>query len=177
MNLFLIGYRATGKTTVAPVLADRLGLAWIDADDEIAQRAGKTIAEIFSEQGEPAFRDLETAVVQDLAAREGRVVALGGGAVMREVNRQALVGRGKTIWLRASIPAIQRRLLADPKTAAARPSLTPHGLAEEVEHVLAERNPVYATCADCVVDVDDKTPAAIADEILAMLDLRTVFKT
>jgi shikimate kinase len=174
MNLFLIGYRATGKTTVAESLSRRVAAPWIDADAEIERRAGKTIAEIFTHDGETAFRDLETIVVRDLAAREGAVIALGGGAVLREENRQALSGRGKTVWLRASVETIQRRLLADPKTAANRPSLTPRGLAEEVEHVLAERTPVYAACADCTVEVDDKPPQQIADEILSVLNLRSL---
>lgn len=172
MNLFLIGYRATGKTTLAPLLAERLEWSWVDADEEIARRAGKSIAQIFADDGEPAFRDLETEVVLDLASRDGYVVALGGGAVMREENRRALQGRGKTVWLRSSVASIQRRLLADPKTAANRPGLTSRGLADEVEHVLAQRSPVYAACADCTVDVDDKTPAEIAEEILTMLNLR-----
>jgi shikimate kinase len=171
MNLFLIGYRATGKTTVGPELAARLGMPMVDADAEIARRAGKTIAEIFADDGEPAFRDLETAVVKDLAAREGLIVALGGGAVMREENRRALVGRGKTVWLRASIETIQARLLADPNTAATRPSLTPRGLTEEVTHVLSERAPLYEACADAIVDVEGKSPSAIAEEIIALLDL------
>ena len=171
MNLFLIGYRASGKTTVAPELAARLGMALIDADAEIAQRAGKRIAAIFAEDGEPAFRDLETAVVKDLAARDGWIVALGGGAVMREENRRALAGRGKTVWLRASIETIQARLLAYPSTAATRPSLTSRGLAEEVAQILSVRAPVYEACADAIVDVEGKSPPAIAEEIIALLNL------
>jgi shikimate kinase len=174
MNLFLIGYRATGKSTVAEAIAWRIGAPWVDADAEIERRAGKTIAEVFSQDGEHAFRDLETEVVKELSARDGRVLALGGGAVLREENRRALTGRGPTVWLRASAETIRKRLLADPKTAANRPSLTSKGLAEEVEHVLAQRAPIYAACADCTVEVDDKSPDAIADEILALLDLRSL---
>ena len=171
MNLFLIGYRATGKSTVACELAPRLRMTAVDADAEIARRAGKTIAEIFADDGEPAFRDLETCVVKDLAAREGTIAALGGGAVMREENRQALAGRGKIIWLRASVATIRARLLADPQSLASRPSLTSQGLADEVAHVLAERTPIYKACADFAIDVDDKTPVAIAEAIVAMLNL------
>jgi shikimate kinase len=172
MNLFLIGYRATGKSTVAKVLAARLDWPWVDTDAEIELRAGKSIADVFSQDGERPFRDLETSVVNDAAAKDGYIVSLGGGAVLREENRHALAGRGKTIWLRSSVAAIQRRLLADPRTAANRPSLTPRGLAEEVEHVLAERTPIYAACADAALDIDDKTPEAIAEEIIALLNLR-----
>ena len=95
MNIFLIGYRATGKTTVAKLLAKRLGWTSVDADDEIERLAGKTIAEIFADDGETVFRDLETTVIASLAKREQTVVALGGGGVMREECRQQIVGRGK----------------------------------------------------------------------------------
>jgi shikimate kinase len=172
MNLFLIGYRATGKSAVAEAISRRIGAPWVDADDEIARRAGKSIAELFSQDGETAFRDLESEVVKEIASRDGCVISLGGGAVLREENRQAIRSRGKTVWLKASVATIQRRLLADPKTAANRPSLTSRGLAEEVEHVLAARTPIYAACADYTVAVDDKSPDAIADEILALLDLQ-----
>jgi shikimate kinase len=174
MNLFLIGYRATGKSAVAEALSQRIAAPCIDADEEIARRAGKTIAEVFSQDGETAFRNLESQVVKDLAARDGCVVSLGGGAVLREENRHALRGRGRTVWLQASVETIQGRLLADRKTTANRPCLTPRGLAEEVEHVLAERTPIYSACADSTVTVDDKSPDAIADEILALLDLRSL---
>ncbi len=172
MNVFLMGYRGTGKTTVAQALSEKLGLPWVDADAEIAQRARKSISEVFAQDGEKTFRDWETGVVKDLAAQQACIVALGGGAVLREENRQALAGRGKTVWLQASVSTIQQRLLADPKTAASRPGLTARGLLEEVEHVLAERTPIYAACADCSVQVDDKSPDAIAEEIIALLDLR-----
>src|SRR5438105_5004584 len=101
MNLFLIGYRGSGKTTVAAALAERLGWPWIDADTELEQRAAKSIKQIFAEGGENAFRELESAIVAKLAAGERQIVALGGGAVLREENRRALAGRGKVVWLRA----------------------------------------------------------------------------
>ena len=80
MNLTLIGYRATGKTTLARLLAERLGWDWIDADVEIERVAGKTIARIFAEDGEPAFRDIEAGVIAELAGRPNLVIAAGGGA-------------------------------------------------------------------------------------------------
>ena len=79
MFLSLIGYRATGKTTLARLLAERLGCPWIDADTEIERRAGKSIARIFAEDGEPAFRDLEAQVVAELCRRGPLVLAAGGG--------------------------------------------------------------------------------------------------
>ena len=84
----------------------RLGWDWVDADVEVELRAGKSIAAIFADDGEPAFRDLEAAVVADLCRRERTVIALGGGAVLREDNRAAIARCGAVVWLQASVDAI-----------------------------------------------------------------------
>src|SRR5262245_25645065 len=96
----LIGYRGTGKTTVAQLLSERIGWNWIDADAALEQRAGQSIREIFQQHGEKAFRDLETETVLDLTQRERLVIALGGGAILREQNFRA-IRRGLVIWLQA----------------------------------------------------------------------------
>jgi shikimate kinase len=169
MNLFLIGYRGSGKTTVAEVLARRLGWPWVDADAELEQRAGKTIKQIFAEEGERTFRDLESAVVADLARRDRHVIALGGGAILREENRKALAGRGTMIWLQASPEALLARINSDATTAARRPNLTGQGGLDEIRTLLAERTPLYAACADLTIDAETKSPAEIADQIIAQL--------
>jgi shikimate kinase len=170
-TIALVGYRGVGKTTIAQRLARELAWDWIDADVEIELRAGKSIAQIFADDGEPAFRDLEAAVVAELCPRPRTVVALGGGAVLRPANRQAIARCGAVVWLQASTEAIDARLAADPTTAARRPNLTNAGGRTEIERLLAERAPIYAACATLVVDTQDKTPAAIAGEILAALGL------
>lgn len=172
MNLFLIGYRGSGKTSVAACLASQLGWPWHDADVEIERRAGKTIKQIFADDGEPAFRNWETAVIADLAAGERTIVALGGGAVLREANRQAIAGRGKVIWLTASPKTLQARIHADPTTAARRPNLTGQGGLAEIRQLLAARTPLYAACADLTIDSEKKSPAAIARKIIASLSLQ-----
>jgi shikimate kinase len=91
-SISLIGYRGTGKSTVARHLALRLGWVWVDADVEVELRAGKSIAAIFADDGEAAFRNLESVVVADLCRRQRAVLALGGGAVLREANRAAIGG-------------------------------------------------------------------------------------
>jgi shikimate kinase len=93
MNLTLVGYRATGKTSLARRLAARLGWQWIDADVEVERRAGKSIARIFAEQGEPAFRDLEAEVTADLLRGDRLVLASGGGAPIRAETREAMRAR------------------------------------------------------------------------------------
>ncbi len=168
--IFLIGYRGTGKTTVARELAARLGRDWVDADDVIEARAGKTIARIFAEDGEAAFREMEADAVAELSGRRERVIALGGGAVLREANRQAICGAGgSVVWLTASTDTILERLAADSATASRRPNLTTSGGREEVEALLAKRTPLYRQCATLVVDTERKTAVEAAEEILRRL--------
>ena len=122
MNLVLIGYRATGKTTLARHLAARLGWEWTDADVEIERRAGKSIARIFAEEGEPAFRDLEAQVIADLCERQRLVLAAGGGALFREESRRAMRCCGRVVWLTATPETILARMTADATTPDAGPA-------------------------------------------------------
>ena len=127
MILTLIGYRATGKTTLARLLAERLGWDWIDADVEIERRAGISIAQIFAERGEPAFRDLEAQVIADLCRRDRLIVAAGGGAPLRPESRRAMRLGGKVVWLTARPETILARMSGDATTATRRPDLTDKG--------------------------------------------------
>jgi shikimate kinase len=167
--IFLIGYRGSGKTSVARELAAQLGYDWIDADDVVEREAGKTIAAIFGEDGEEAFRDWETRVVATLSRKRRMVVALGGGAVLREENRQAICAAGPVVWLTASVDTILERVAADSTTARRRPNLTTAGGRVEIETLLAIRMPFYRQCATLVVDTEGKTSAEVADEIAAIL--------
>jgi shikimate kinase len=151
-------------------LALRLGWDWADADVEIELRAGKSIQAIFADDGEPAFRELETVVVAELAQRERTVVALGGGAVLREENRSA-IRSGQVVWLQADVETILARIAADPTTADRRPNLTAVGGAAEVSRLLSERTPVYRQCADLTVDTEGKTLVQVTDEIINGLGL------
>jgi shikimate kinase len=167
--VFLIGYRGTGKTAVASELASRLNYDWIDADDQIEQRSGKSIAAIFAEQGEPSFRDWESRIVSELAGRRRSVVALGGGAVLREENRRAIANRGPVIWLTASVESIVERIAGDEATARRRPNLTASGGRAEVEQLLAQRTPFYRECATLTVNTDGKSVVQVANDIVAGL--------
>ena len=165
-TIALIGYRGTGKTTVAQLLAIELGWDWVDADVEVELRAGKSIAVIFAESGEVVFRDLEAEIVADLCRRKKTVVALGGGGILREENRQCLLACQATAWLQASVETILERISADPATPGRRPNLTNHGGRTEIEQLLATREPIYRACATLVVDTDNKPPAEIVEEIV-----------
>ncbi len=171
MILTLIGYRATGKTTLAELLARRLGWHWIDADPEIERLAGKTIARIFAEQGEGAFRDLEARVIADLCRRDRLVLAAGGGAPLREENRQIMRQSGKVVWLVARPETILRRMSGDATTPERRPNLTEHGPLDEIVQLLARREPIYRQTADLTVDTENRTPEDLTEEILDRLDL------
>ncbi len=173
MNIILIGYRATGKSTLARLLAEKLGWDWIDADVEIEARAGKSIARIFAEDGEPAFRDLEADVIAELCRRERLVLAAGGGAPLRPASRRAMREGGQVIWLKARPETIQGRMASDATTAARRPSLTNKSSLEEIVHLLAVREPVYRESAHWTIETEGKSPESIADEILATLPFST----
>jgi len=171
MNLILIGYRGTGKSTVARLLAQRLDWPWIDSDAEIEREAGATIAEIFAREGEAGFRDHEAEVVARLLADDHRVVALGGGAILRDDTRDKLAAAGTVVWLLATAETIHKRLSADPGTVSGRPNLTAGGGMPEIRDLLQRRQAIYQRCADFEVDTDNKDPAAVADEILLHLRL------
>ncbi|MGB9689728.1 shikimate kinase [Thermogutta sp.] len=168
MNIILIGYRATGKTTVARLLSEQLGWPWVDLDVEIERLAGKSIAQIFAEDGEPAFRDLESQVVADFCARPGWIIAAGGGAPLRPENRQAMRQGGKVFWLTATPETIYRRMTTDPTTGARRPNLTARGGLDEIVELLARREPIYRETADWVIDTENKSPLQVAEEILKL---------
>lgn len=169
MNIFLTGYRGTGKTTVARALSERLGWQWIDADVELEARAGRSIAEIFATDGEGLFRDLENQVLAELVTRTNLVVATGGGVVLREQNRKLLEQAGIVVWLEADIDTIAGRLSADTTTAGRRPNLTAHGGRLEIERLLAEREPLYRQSARLTIHTAGRSPDTIAEQILAEL--------
>jgi shikimate kinase len=171
MVLTLIGYRATGKTTLAKRLAQRLGHDWIDADVEIERRAGKSIARIFADDGEPAFRELEAQVIAELCQRPRLVLAAGGGSPLRPESRQAMRRGGHVVWLTAQPETILARMTADATTAGRRPNLTEKSPLDEIVELLALREPIYRESAHLVVDTENKRPGQLVDEILSRLDL------
>lgn len=165
--IFLVGYRCTGKSTVGRLLAARLGWAFADADDRVEAVAGKSIKELFATEGEPAFRALEARALVDLSADAPRVIATGGGAVLRESNRALLTARGFVAWLTAAPETVLVRLRADATTDNRRPNLTAMSNEDEVRALIASREPLYRAVADFTVATDTLPPAGVADAVLA----------
>lgn len=168
MNVALIGYRGTGKTTVAKLLADRLGWTVVDTDDLIELRAGKSIKKIFDEDGELHFRDLEVDVIRESVQKPRQVLALGGGAVLREETRQVLAACN-VVWLQTDAPTLAARISGDPVSGSRRPDLTTAGGIAEIQQLLAQRQPVYQQTADYSVDTSEKSPDQLAEEIVSLL--------
>ena len=171
MSALLIGYRGSGKTTIGRKLADRLWQSFVDIDELIVKDAGKSIKDIFEQDGEPAFRDLEEKALRQAVGMSEHVVALGGGSVLRESNRDAIKSSGrKVIYLRCTPAELHKRITADPQTAAMRPSLT-HlgGSVEEIEKLLAEREPLYRQVMTAELDVTRLTPEEAVVYIARMI--------
>jgi shikimate kinase len=167
-NVFLIGYRGTGKTTMAELLAAALGWQWTDSDQELENRHGCTIVELFARGDEKNFRRLESALLEELCRRSRQVIATGGGAILSPDNRVRLKASGHVVWLQADPATIWHRLRMDPTTAARRPDLTTGGLVE-IEELLHLREPLYRGCADMMVDTGNRSPEQVLKMILTGL--------
>lgn len=162
--IFLIGYRGSGKTTVARLLGQQLGWPWFDADVVLEERYQRPIRQIFAEEGEAAFRAKEAAILTELITLRRYIVATGGGVVLRPDNRQQLRRVGLVVWLTAAPAILWQRLQQDPTTAGRRPNLTQGGLAE-VEELLRRREPLYAECAHLTIDTQQWGPEEAATRI------------
>ncbi|RLS59172.1 MAG: shikimate kinase [Planctomycetota bacterium] len=169
MVITLIGYRGTGKSTVAPLLAAQLGWNWVDADVEIETRTGESIAAIFAREGEAGFRSREAGVMADLLMRNQLVLAAGGGAILNPETRQAIRAAGPAVWLTASLDTIASRLADDPTTTGRRPALTDQAPRSEIAAVLAIRAPLYAETASLTLNTEGRSATALVDEIVLAL--------
>jgi shikimate kinase len=159
MSIVLIGYRGSGKTTIGRKLASRLWQDLIDTDQLIVTRAGKNIASIFREDGEQAFRDIESEVVMEALKVQDVVISLGGGAVMREENRFAIKNSGhKVIYLRCHPQVLYHRLTSDTGNSLMRPALTQYGgSVDEIQQMIDIREPLYRSVMTAELDVTNLT--------------------
>jgi shikimate kinase len=162
-SIVLVGLMGTGKTTTGRLLAERLDLEYVDTDDLIIARTGRTVREIFGADGEAAFRTLETGVlVEALAAPTPVVLAAAGGVVLSEANRRTLRDADAlVVWLRADPALLVQRVQGQEH----RPLLDddPQGTLTRMER---DREPLYREVADVVIDVGELTPGQVADRVL-----------
>jgi shikimate kinase len=161
MMIALTGFMGSGKTTVGKVLADFLGCPFMDLDDLVVKKAGKSIPDIFAQDGEPAFRLLEAQVLRKTVekyAESTAVLALGGGAVLAPASAALLHEKTVCIYLRATVDTLLARLAGE---TAGRP-LADASLADR----LASREPIYEETAHVVIDTDGLSPDEVADEII-----------
>jgi len=170
-NIYLTGYRCTGKTTVGRSLADVLGRDFVDADETLTSLAGRDVASIVAEEGWEGFRDRESSVLERLAEHGGLVVATGGGVVLRPQNTALMRETGCVVWLTAEPGVIRSRMGADAVTASQRPSLTGRDALAEIEAVLSERGPLYAAAAHVTIATDDLQVSEIVREIFEQAGL------
>ena len=168
-NVILIGARGCGKTTVGRALAARLGWEFVDTDERIVARAGKSIRAIFADDGEPAFRQLESELVDEVTRDTQQVISAGGGAVLAQRNRAALSAAGVCIWLTAPPEELHRRLESDPQTAETRPALTGRAALDEIRHLLTQREPLYAAVAEHVVPTAGQPVEQIVETLLGLV--------
>ncbi len=167
-NIILIGFSTTGKSRVGRLLARRLGWDFVDTDDLIVERAGKSIPDIFADEGELHFRDLEREALEQACARERTVIATGGGAILERENRELMRERGWVVCLEARPETIYRRLKqaeARGEPDVVRPLLACPDPLARIIRLKEIRQPYYAL-ADCTIHTDDLTQEQVAEEIL-----------
>ena len=176
-TIYLVGYRGAGKTTVGRQLAGETGLEFRDLDDAIENRAGMSISDIFAGEGEAGFRAREARELEAFAG-EGKpaVVATGGGIVLSGANVKLLRSTGHVVWLRAPPEVLRGRLARDFTTASRRPALAGKSALDEVERVLAAREPLYRTAAHFEIDTGACGPDEAARRIIAELGAWTTRK-
>lgn len=175
MNVILIGYRASGKTTVGKLLARKLGIPFRDTDCLVEKNAGMPVKEILASLGWSFFRCKEKETIQNMIIREDCVIATGGGVVLDEENVEALRKMGIVVWLDAPLHDIIERLKEDAQTSGIRPQFTRGDIETETTEVLQKRIPLYRHAADFTVKTGDKSALQIADEIIAYLEKRGKF--
>ena len=160
-RIFLVGMMGAGKTTVGKLLAQRLGMRFVDTDQEIQNRTGVNITTIFEIEGEAGFRRRESAILQELCGREGLMVATGGGIVLAAENRDLLRNGGTVVYLRASVDDLFGRTRRD----RSRPLLQTEDPRAKLSELLVVRDPLYREVADIIMDTSTQSVHALVRQL------------
>lgn len=164
-NVVLIGFMGSGKSTVGKKLAEELKIEWLDMDNEIEKREGKLVNEIFSEYGEAYFRELESKYINELLTVEKKVISTGGGVVLKVENIAILKKIGMVIFLHVDPSQIIERLEED----STRPLLQGENIEEKVANLLEQRDPLYLSAADIIIQTTGKSVDLVVEEIISLL--------
>lgn len=175
-NIYLIGARGCGKSTVGKLLAQELGWAFVDADQTLEAITGRNISDIFAIDGEPAFRVMENAALQKIAANSKQVVATGGGVILGKKNRKIMGLNGVVVWLQADQNVLANRIWEDRLAGKDRPALTQQteedpqaNILSEVKAILEIRTTIYKQSSEICCNVDNQTPIELAKKIAVEL--------
>lgn len=165
-QIYLTGFMGSGKSTIARYLHEIYNLDIVEMDEQIAEEQGRTIAEIFEQEGEPFFRELETQLLRRLNKQDNVVVSCGGGTVMRECNVQEMKKKGVIVLLCAEPETVLARVCISDD----RPLLKGHMNAEYIKELMDRRMPAYVAAADVAVKTDRRSTGDICTEIMQRVD-------
>lgn len=166
-NVYLIGFMGTGKSTIGKVLAERTGMRTVEMDEAIVELEGRSIADIFAQEGELYFRDVETGLLRSLCEEGGRIVSCGGGVPMREENVRLMKKGGLTVLLTAQPETIYERV----KGSSDRPILNGNMNESYIRDLMEKRAGAYEAAADIQVATDGRSAEEICGEILQKLHI------
>lgn len=169
MNIILIGFRCSGKTTIGKILSERLSRKFIDVDDYIESKINMTIRQIFEAKGESYFRLLESDMLSELSKLDGKIIATGGGAVLKYKNIHNLKRNGIIIFLEVDPDSAYERIKKNKENIRKRPRLTNKDLYTEIKEQLEFRRPYYLNTADFVIKTTEKEAEDIIAEIMSIL--------
>ncbi len=166
-NIFLVGSMGAGKSTIGRHLATALNLEFKDCDHEIINRTGASIPLIFEIEGEEGFRNRESKMLDELTSQQDVIVATGGGAVLKEENRNYLTSRGVVIYLYASLEQLYQRTCRDKN----RPLLQTDDPMTKIKELIEQRDPLYRSVADIIIHTEDRSIRSVVKEIVARLKM------
>ena len=169
MNIFLIGYRCSGKTKAGKSIAYFLNRQFIDTDLKVVEEEGMTISEIVGKKGWDFFREKETSTLKKVCAHDKQIVATGGGIVLNKENIVNMKKNGTIVWLKATFETIKKRMLIDSKTKNFRPSLTSKKIDEEIKETLLLRKPYYEKTMDFSIDTDNLDIEGVCKAVITKL--------
>jgi shikimate kinase len=172
MNIVLIGYRCSGKTTVGKILGRKLGMGFVDTDARIEAIAGCPIDQLVSDNGWNYFRKIEKTIIRQVAKNDNQVIATGGGVVLDEDNVDRLKRKGWVVWLDGKADVLRERMARDIDSGSVRPSLSGGSIMNEIEDILGSRIEYYDRASDHVVDTNDRNPDDVSEAIILGMSLK-----